>query len=559
MATVEELAAFLEKTHLFRDLKEEHLFGFAEHLSEEKFDVGETILAKEEQSLDFYLIWSGKVEVIKEGKGQKKAIFVSGDYLGEESLISSRHRTSFVKAKSEVVLLKLPASSFDELADAVDILKKRLTVSVAGRQLSKKIHFDWVNEDEVIYFLVRKHPILFIRRLVLPFLFGSAGLATLASGMWNGVMLLVLLGGFGLLAALALVVWDWVDWRNDYYIVTNQRVIWLEKVVGLYDSRQEAYLAEVLSVDAKADAVVQTFMDYGIVSVRTMVGSIDLNYIRYPQQARYIIEELWFRSQEKEKIDEKKSLKKAIMESLEDPNPLEKKKKKEPPPKKSFWEQLFPQKESHLFNLRFEEGKEIIYRKHIVILLRRAGIPFLIFLGIFVFFFYQLYLFFLLRSDQALPFSFIMLLFIGSILALGWTLYQYVDWSNDIFKVSKEKIFDIDRKPLGEVQSRSAPLENIESTEYQRTGIMSVLFNYGTVYIYIGAEHFEFENVSDPAAVQQDINKRYLAQHEKKKEEEAKKERTEMLKWLIAYHESEDEFNKMMAKKKDKNGEEKDF
>jgi len=46
-----------------------------------------------------------------------------------------------------------------------------------------------------------------------------------------GVLILIGILGWG--------VWNAIDWSNDYYIVTNQRVIWLEKVVGLYDSRRK--------------------------------------------------------------------------------------------------------------------------------------------------------------------------------------------------------------------------------------------------------------------------------------------------------------------------------
>ena len=31
-----------------------------------------------------------------------------------------------------------------------------------------------------------------------------------------------------------------LDWANDYYIVTSQRLVYLEKIIGIYDSRQEA-------------------------------------------------------------------------------------------------------------------------------------------------------------------------------------------------------------------------------------------------------------------------------------------------------------------------------
>ena len=143
--------------------------------------------------------------------------------------------------------------------------------------------------------------------------------------------------------------------------------------------------------------------------------------------------------------------------------------------------------------------------------------------------------------------SVIALLGLASFISFCVVLYQYVDWSNDIFKVSKDKIFDIDRKPFGEEQSRSASLEEIESLEYKRQGLLSIFFNYGTVYIHIGAQNFEFEDVREPASVQQDINQRYMEDRHKRESGKAKKDRSEMLNWLLAYNQGADEFLELQA------------
>ena len=42
------------------------------------------------------------------------------------------------------------------------------------------------------------------------------------------------------LPALGWIAWTYLDWTNDLYIVTNQRVVYVEKVIGIYDSREEA-------------------------------------------------------------------------------------------------------------------------------------------------------------------------------------------------------------------------------------------------------------------------------------------------------------------------------
>ncbi len=86
---------------------------------------------------------------------------------------------------------------------------------------------------------------ILLLKLVWPGLVVLFGLfvASLAGVFWtsevlrNGALILaaIILGiGFGW------TIWTWIDWGNDYYVVTNQRVVWIEVVIGLYESRNEA-------------------------------------------------------------------------------------------------------------------------------------------------------------------------------------------------------------------------------------------------------------------------------------------------------------------------------
>lgn len=563
MPKVEEYAAFLDTIHLFNAIKEDYLFDFAERFHEVNFKAGDIIFAEEEQAQNFYLIFSGEVEILREGKGQKKAVFRYRDYLGEEALLSGEIRQSVVQAKSDVILLELSSSVFGEIPDAIAFLRDRLEISTSCRKLSKEMHFDWLEDDEAIYFIVRKHFFFFWRGLALSAFLGTFGLVVAGWGMWMGSLIALIIGLASFVVSLVLSVWYWVDWRNDYYIVTSQRVVWLEKVVGIHESRQDAYLHEILSVQNSTDVIGQ-MVDYATVSVRTKVNSMDLRFVPFPRQARALMEELWHYALVKETQREEDQLHQAIVDRLQKAQPKVPTKERTLPPapvsspssdsspasptEGSLKKKNFIQKKRHLLDLRYQEGAETIYRKHWVILLRHAAIPLLVTAFFFIYFIFQLYLILLVKSNTTLGIAITALLAIAGFISLGWLAYQYVDWRNDLFKVSPSNIFDIDRKPFGDVQNRSASLEKIESTEYKRRGITGIIFNYGTVYIHIGTEDFEFEDVYDPASVQQDINRRYMAHMKKKKEADEKAERDQMLGWLVAYHQSEEKFSKLMER-----------
>jgi hypothetical protein len=124
-----------------------------------------------------------------------------------------------------------------------------------------------------------------------------------------------------------------------------------------------------------------------------------------------------------------------------------------------------------------------------------------------------------------------------------WLWYEYTDWKNDTFLVTDDEIHDIDRKPFGKEERRSAQIENILSTAYKRDGLIAYLFNYGTVNISVGGTNMAFEDVMDPASVQADINRRRAARIAKKNEDAGKEDRDRFATWLAAYHQNRNEFS----------------
>src|SRR3990172_3050759 len=102
--------------------------------------------------------------------------------------------------------------------------------------------------------MARRHTIRLIQALIGPVLSLLVPTLLLLWGVVTGATTPIVLAIIASIGILAWGVWNAIDWSNDYYLVTNQRVIWLEKVIGLYDSRQEAPLSTILSVGVGTDA-----------------------------------------------------------------------------------------------------------------------------------------------------------------------------------------------------------------------------------------------------------------------------------------------------------------
>jgi hypothetical protein len=207
---------------------------------------------------------------------------------------------------------------------------------------------------------------------------------------------------------------------------------------------------------------------------------------------------------------------------------------------------------SNMFKLRQEEGGTIIYHKHWFVLLQQAARPLGAFLFLLTLFFIQLWRLYNDPLESAIqsvekggfsPDTILVTLLFFMFLAFLWMGYEYWDWSNDIFMVTPEEIMDLDRKPLGTEERRTAQIESILSTEYKRVGLLGNILNYGTVFISVGGAKLTFQDVLDPAGVMSDINRRRMARLAKKSEEAASIDRERMATWVAAYHQNRDEFN----------------
>jgi hypothetical protein len=129
-----------------------------------------------------------------------------------------------------------------------------------------------------------------------------------------------------------------------------------------------------------------------------------------------------------------------------------------------------------------------------------------------------------------------------------WWLYQYADWSNDIYQVTADQVIDVERKPLGRENKKTAPLDNVLDIEYERTGLIGLIMNFGTVFLNIGGTKFQFNNVFDPSQVQQDIFRRMAERKNKKKQVENEKERERLAEWFATYHRNAEDLRRQQQR-----------
>jgi CRP-like cAMP-binding protein len=547
---------FLNKIHLFGGLKDDQLMGIAEKLEEQTLPANAVIFERGQRPDGFYLIYKGKVKVTRPSESGTDflAFLTAGDYFGEEALFEKRIRSATITTMEDSVILFLARDEFEKLLTQYEKLRPNFLVAIKSRKLARALRFKWLGPKEVIYFLARRHRIRLYQTLMAPLFVLVAPILLFLWALASSATTPYAVGGIILCVDILWAIWRAVDWSNDYYIVTNQRVVWVERVIGIYDSRQEVPLSTILAVNVETDLLGRT-LDYGNVTVRTFVGSIKFDLVDHPVQAADMIKEYWERTKVMGTQAQKLAMKNALRSKLGmtvHPIPQE-----EVPPismadkevqKKSVLRIVL----SNLFKLRVEDGGTVTYHKHWFVLLQQVGQPLIYFLIINILIIIRGWYLFQSPTQTFIspnaagvprPDTIIVFLLFVTLPVIGWMVWEYIDWGNDIFRVTPEEIIDLDKTPLGTEERRSAQIENILSTEYERIGLLGYLLNYGTVYITVGGSKLAFEDVLDPAGVQADINRRRMARIAKKNEDAANVERERMATWLAAYHQNIEEFN----------------
>jgi hypothetical protein len=284
------------------------------------------------------------------------------------------------------------------------------------------------------------------------------------------------------------------------------------------------------------------------VIIRTFVGKIAFHHVAHPNQAAALIEEHWGRAKESTRKTDLEHMKRAIRQRLgipvEQPAPESRRAEEliaQSPYKPGLLTQMFP----NVFKMRFEAQGTITYRKHWFVLVRQVSLPSIILLlGLAAVIWRGVSL---VRNPNPAGGidTFIVVVALLLFFVLLWWIYQYVDWSNDIYQVSEDQIHDIDKTPLGREERKSAPLDNILATESERRGFLKVLLNYGNVLITVGGMQMVFEDVFDPPSVQQDIDRRREARIQRKKRAEGIAERERVADWFATYHRSVEELHSM--------------
>lgn len=524
----------------FSLLNDEELNRVSQFFELMHFPVGITIFSDGYPASDTYFILTGKVKIQFHQKKSDRTLGVlgTGDHFGEEALTGNQTYQTRAICLSAVTVLRIRGSKARAIADAYPDLHAAFSLFKRTQKLTSSESLPWRGDNEGVVLFSRRHPIFLFLRL---FLIGGAFLvvfsfllfAALASV--NSFVPLLILSLVEFLMGVVICAWAGMEWRNDFFILTRERVCVQKKLIGFYESRHESPVNAILSVGVDT-SFIGRMIGYGTVTVRTYTGDLQFKRLPYP----YVIYELLEVRRQTAVLEatqaEKQEIREALTGNEEGTSHL--KTIRSTSNSNNYSEQTaqsgsFSNFLAGLFNLRSENEDSVTYRTHWWILLKKTLAPGFLLLGIVLVVIIRLLGFMSIIPEMVIYSGALILAIIG----WGWWIYQFQDWQNDVYIITDEQLIDVYKKPLGNDDHRSAPVKNIQTVEFERKGLINLILNFGTVKIKIGNEEFTFDNVYQPSEVQAEIYARYRATLENAK----KNEQHKFVEWIKTYEEIQKE------------------
>ncbi len=530
--------ARLKSVPLFASLAPDALARVAQLATRRSYPKGVALCQEDEFGETLFVIDSGEAIVRQtdlRGSERPTGYLREGGVAGEDALLLGDAYGTCVEATKDVEALAIRKRDFDALLEAHPRMRDQLAIRPLVRERLRAPSLPWLGDDEAPLLMRRRHWIAFVRTLLIPLLtiliLGSVLLLLRQVGSSLTPWLAVLL--VSLVPAL-MIVWYWMDWRNDFYLVTTQRIVHREKLVLVYEAWDEAPLAKIQDTRITR-GFFGKLLKYGNMRIDTASarGSIVLDHLPNPESMQEVIDKQvrnlrWrLRKLEREEIHQHLLVQtgRAQPTFVEPPVELPKK-------RLGILARFLPSRP--LLRLRYEQADRIVWRKHWLFLLKRVWLSLPAVLSLSV-----------VTAVSALshwPNQFRSAVLLVSLVlwiaATLWLLWELEDWRNDEYILTDRAVIDVEKKPLFFAEVRKqAGLDKIENVSFSIPGPLANLLNYGDVLIQTAGAGgpISFRNVPHPAEIQGEVFRRMEAFNEGQSRHEREQRKAELSNWFEVY------------------------
>lgn len=392
-------------------------------------------------------------------------------------------------------------------------------------------------DDETVLLDVRRHWWAFARKIWLAV--ALVVVIFIVSAMFKSLGLALALDGLALVMGGLFIVYFYLEWRNDHLIVTDQRVVHIERTLRtLQTNISEVPLSSIQQVSAEqvtADPLSRVF-GFGTVRLKTAgdAGNIVFTVIPNPQRIQRAI----FEHQDRQRREGDRGHRDTIRADID--RVLRGEQPGAPAPGESAPRPDVPTTRWLMGRTSYlNAAGEAVYRKHYLVWLQHTLWPGLLLVVALLLFPSTLFV----PGLDDLGLIGVGLSGFLFIIAALWFYWADWDWRNDLYIVGDETIRIIHKRPLWLQNDNDQILLNrIDNVVSDQGGLIQSMFDYGNVRLsLIGGDAGDakvFQFVPSPQKVQAEITRRRDRLKNKTQIDQEARRRQEIAEYLSVYHET---------------------
>jgi len=516
---------------MFNRLPPEQVAVMSEYITVMRNEAGDVLFRQGEPARGMYHFVSGSAQLIQSaGDGIERQIGIIGanQYLNDAALIRIMNEAATLRVLETSIVLFIARERLIQAVTEHPELRPNLPANlvpptapvpiaaIATATDGKGRLFREQRENENILLDTRRHWWAYARRAWLPGI--VAVISLIVAFLMPSFLAGLTVFGLGLIIPGLLMLYFYFEWRNDHVIITDQRVIRIERTIPTFQTVvSEVAIGSIQEVqtDIVTSDPASHFLGFGTVTLKTAgdAGNLRLTMIPMPQKIQKLIFDNRELYQKKASLQQRSVIRSEVDRIVVGDTPAASQKSADQP-------------------------DQVVYRKHTLYRVQLSLWPALLILfavGLIIVSTISPSL----RNTPLVPVIGFGLIVLGG----AWLYWTDWDWRHDMYIVGNDTIQIIHRRPLWlQNESDQISLSKVDSVVSDQNGLLQSIFDYGNVKISLvggdpGSEKV-FRSVGEPQEVQAEIARRQQQLRTRNAAEAERRRRSEIAEYLSVYHES---------------------
>jgi hypothetical protein len=309
------------------------------------------------------------------------------------------------------------------------------------------------------------------------------------------------------LIALAVCVYLYLDWKIDEFILTTHRVVYNSERPLVRREQEQIPLGNIQQVEANTETYIQHWLKLGTLQIKSAAAGFTLFFSDAydpDDMQRRIMDQV-----KKVRRDETNADLQRLIESALDgkPNDFVRREREV-----SVERTIYPS----LFQWLFPENPEIdrekgiyIWHPHWIFVVKAAWLP------VVLWFVVAVIALATLMGGLLGPLLGASLLVVATLVFGAWAAWQVEDLRNDRYILTPTQIIDVNKKPFGPENRRTASLGALQNVTYNTT-LIGRIFGYGDVLLQTAGsgDNFTFRDAPRPSQLV-DVITSYQVSHKR--------------------------------------------